>query len=254
MKGPALWITLAPLALATLALAGAAAAQTPGADPESKEPFGSPMDDPPLMTHLIVDQLEGRIGADDASLRWDAEAWTGSDDGRLWLKTEGERMGGGKLEDGQTEAYVSKPIFPFWDIQVGGRYDLDSRPGRGWGAIGVQGLAPGYFDVEATAYFGAKGAAAKVKASTDVLLTNRLILQPEAELNAYSQDDPARNVGSGVSDLDAGLRLRYEITRKFAPYVGVVWEERFGRTADFERRSGKSTDAARFAAGVRTWF
>jgi copper resistance protein B len=163
-------------------------------------------------------------------------------------------MAGGKLEDGQTEAYVSKPISPFWDVQVGGRYDLDSGPGRGWGAIGVQGLAPGYFDVEATAYFGARGAAAKAMASTDVLLTDRLILQPEAELNAYSQDDPARRIGSGLSDLDAGLRLRYEIARKFAPYVGVVWEETFGRTAALVGRSGRSPDAARLAAGVHTWF
>jgi copper resistance protein B len=241
-------------ALAALSIAAAAAAQTPGADPNSKQPFGAPIEDRLIASHLIVDQLEGRIGPHDTTLRWDAQAWTGPDEWRLWLKSEGERTGPGRLEDGQTEAFFSKPISTFWDVQIGGRYDLDSGPGRAWGAIGVQGLAPGYFDMEATAYAGAKGAAAKLKASTDVLLTNRLILQPEAELNAYSQDDKARDIGSGVSDLDAGLRLRYEISRKFAPYLGVTWARKFGRTADLVRASGESADALRFTVGLRTWF
>jgi copper resistance protein B len=241
-------------ALAALSMASAAAAQTAGADPNSKQPFGAPIGDELIVSHLIVDQLEGRIGSHDTSLRWDAQAWTGPDEWRLWLKSEGERASSGRLEDGQTELFVSKPISTFWNVQVGGRYDLDSGPGRGWGAIGVEGLAPGYFDVEATAYAGAKGAAAKLKASTDVLLTNRLILQPEAELNAYSQDDKARQIGSGVSDLDAGLRLRYEISRKFAPYLGVTWAKKFGRTADLVRASGESADDVRFTVGLRSWF
>lgn len=239
---------------AALIAASAAHAQTPGADPNNKQPFGPPVEDRLIVSHLLVDQLEARIGSGNATLRWDAQAWTGPDEWRLWLKTEGERTHSGELEDGQTEAYVSKPITTFWNLQVGGRYDLDSRVGRGWGAIGVQGLAPGWLDVEATAYFSGKGAAAKLRASNDVLLTNRLILQPEAELNLYSQDDKARKIGSGVSDLDAGLRLRYEISRKFAPYIGVTWAKKFGRTADLVRVSGESADDVRFAVGLRAWF
>lgn len=237
-----------------LLTAGAACAQTAGADPNSKQPFGSPVDDQKLGSHLIVDQLEARISNGDTSLRWEAQAWTGTDAWKLWLKSEGERTGSGEMQDGQTEAFISKPITPFWDLQVGGRYDLDSRAGRGWGAIGVQGLAPGYVDVEATAYFGQMGAAAKLTMSNDILLTNRLILQPEAELNAYSRDDRARLVGSGISDLDAGLRLRYEISRKFAPYLGVTWAKKFGRTAALVRASDESADDLRFTAGLRTWF
>jgi copper resistance protein B len=245
-----------PLLAAAIALAaaGAAAAQTAGADPNDKQPFGPPIEDRLIVSHLIVDQLEGRIGSRDTSLRWDSQAWIGPDEWRVWLKSEGERTGKGEVEDGKTELLVSKPISTFWDVQIGGRYDLDSGPGRGWAALGVQGLAPGWFDVEATAYVSAKGAAARLRGSTDVLLTNRLILQPEAELNAYSQDDRARKIASGVSDLDAGLRLRYEISRKFAPYLGVTWAKTFGRTAELVRASGESADDVRFTVGVRAWF
>lgn len=246
--------TLTAVAAVVLLAAGTALAQTPGADPNSKQPFGPPIDDQQIFSHLLVDQLEGRIGDGGSSLRWDAQAWTGTDEWRLWLKSEGERTPSGQLQDGQTEAFISKALTTFWNLQVGGRYDLDSGPGRGWGAIGVEGLAPGYLDVEATAYVGQMGGAAKVMVSNDILITNRLILQPEVEVNAYSQDDRARLIASGVSDLDAGLRLRYEISRKFAPYVGVVWEKKFGRTANLVRAAGDSADDVRFAVGLRTWF
>lgn len=221
---------------------------------DDRQPFGPVVEDQGVFAHLIVDQLEARAASGDAGFRWDAEAWAGPDEWRVWLKSEGERDKSGELRDGQTEAMISRPIAPFWDVQVGARYDLDSRPGRAWGAVGVQGLAPGNFDIEATAYGGEKGAAAKIKASHDFLITNRLILQPEAELNAYSQDDRARLIGSGISDLDAGLRLRYEITRKFAPYVGVTWEKGFARTASLMRTAGESDDTVRLAIGLRGWF
>lgn len=120
--------------------------------------------------------------------------------------------------------------------------------------IGVEGLAPRFINVTATAYVGQKGLAGKLEAYYDQLLTNQLILQPEAELNLYSQNDPARLVGAGFSNLDAGLRLRYEITRKFAPYVGVVWQQSFSRTADLVRAAGQPAGAVRFTAGLRTWF
>jgi copper resistance protein B len=236
--------------VAGLAWCGGASAQTT----DERQPFGPVVDDGGIFAHVIVDQLEARVAGGDAGFRWDAEAWAGPDAWRVWLKSEGDRGKSGELTDGQTEAMVSRPIAPFWDVQVGARYDLDSRPGRAWGAIGVQGLAPGNFDIEATAYGGEKGAAAKLKASHDFLITNRLILQPEAELNAYSQDDKARLIGSGISDLDAGVRLRYEITRKFAPYVGVTWAKDFGRTASLMRAAGEDTDEVRLAVGLRGWF
>jgi copper resistance protein B len=132
---------------------------------------------------------------------------------------------------------------------------LDSAATRTWAAFGVQGLSVYFFDVEATAYARDNGHyAARLKASYDLLVTNRLILQPEAELNFYSKADPGRGVGSGLSDIDAGLRLRYEISRKLAPYVGVSYSGLFGQTAQFARREGESPHQVRFVFGVRTWF
>ncbi|MBS0521851.1 MAG: copper resistance protein B, partial [Proteobacteria bacterium] len=134
------------------------------------------------------------------------------------------------------------------------RYDLDSKPGRGWGAIGIEGLAPLFFHVSATGYVGGDGRlAAKLEGSYDLLITQRLILQPQVEMNFYSQSDPARGIGSGLSDLDAGLRLRYEITRKIAPYIGVSYTGKYGGTADYARAAGSPTDEVRFVVGLRTW-
>jgi copper resistance protein B len=216
-------------------------------------PYGAPIDDAQTFTHLVIDQLEGRL-AGPSSLRWDAEGWSGGDELKLVVKTEGLRDASGAVQDGQQEAFLAKPITTFWDLQVGGRYDLDSGPGRAWAAIGVQGLAPGLFNVAATAYAGEKGVAGKVRVFCDLLFTNRLVLQPEAEVNAYSETDRPRHIGSGVSDLDAGLRLRYEITRKLAPYVGVAFERRFGETAALTSAARLPVNATRMVVGVRAWF
>ena len=146
-------------------------------------------------------------------------------------------------------------ISPYFDAQVGARYDLDSLPGRGWGAFGIEGLAPLFFKVAATGYVSSDGhLAAGLEASYDLLLTQRLILQPQIEMNFYTKDDPARRIGSGLSDIDAGLRLRYEISRKFAPYAGVVYQGKFGGTADFARAEGEAANEVRFVLGVRTWW
>jgi copper resistance protein B len=242
-------------AACAFALDAAAADAQVTADPNNPSPFGQAMGDEMISAHLLVDQFEARVGSAGTNLRWDTEAWVGPDEWRVWIKDEGERTSGGQVEDGQLEADFSKPISTYWDVQFGGRYDLDSLPGRGWAAVGVEGLAPRFFNVSATAYAGAKGLAGKVKISYDQLLTNRLILQPEGEVNLYSENDPARRIGAGFSDIDAGLRLRYEITRKLAPYIGVAWEQKFGRTADFSRAAGENTtDVIRFAVGIRSWF
>jgi len=143
----------------------------------------------------------------------------------------------------------------YFDLQGGLRSDLDSRPTRNWAAFGIQGLAPYFFDLELTGFVSGEGhLAAKLEASYDLLLTQRLILQPQIELNLYSKADPARLVGAGFSDIDTGLRLRYEISRKFAPYLGVVYQGKFGQTAIFTRQAGQSTGDFRFAFGVRVWF
>ena len=244
-------------ALAVLGLIAGAGpavwAQTPGADPNSPAPFGSPVDDEHVWGHLILDQFEGRFGGEN-SLRWDGEAWTGTDTHRLWLKSEGE-LQDGKVSDGQHEVLYDTPISTYFDLQAGLRYDLDQRAGRGWGAIGIEGLSQYFFHVAATAYASDTGHfGAKLFGSYDLLITQRLILQPAVELNIYTKSDPKRLVGSGLSDLDAGLRLRYEISRKFAPYVGVSYEKRFGQTGRLAAADGEKTDSLRVALGVRAWF
>lgn len=241
------------LAAGLAALPFVASAQTAGADPNSKSPFGMPIHDERIYVHGLLSQFEGRF-SDSASFRWEGEGWVGTDSNRLWLKSEGE-VTHGKVSDGQQELYYSRPITTYFDLQAGGRYDLDDAPGRGWAGVGVEGFAPFYFTVGAHAYASSEGHyAAKLEASDEIRFTQRLILEPQAELNLYTKDDPGRGIGAGASDLDASLRLRYEISRKFAPYVGVTWERKFGRTADFARAAGDSADDVRFTVGVRSWF
>jgi copper resistance protein B len=250
-------ITLLALALVG-SLSVSAQAQMDRAPPPtgpagSAAPFGSPVEDQRVFYHALFSQLEGRFG-DEQSFRWEGEAWAGTDLNRIWLKTEGT-LTNGQLDDGQQELFYSRAISTYFDAQIGARYDLDSLARRGWIALGIEGLAPLFFQVAATGYVGGNGRlAAKLEGSYDLLLTQRLILQPQVEMNFYSQDDPERGIGAGFSDIDAGLRLRYEITRKFAPYVGVTYNGKFGRTADFARAAGAPTNEVRVAVGLRIWY
>ncbi|HEY2051410.1 MAG TPA: copper resistance protein B [Caulobacteraceae bacterium] len=225
------------------------------ANPNNTSPYGQAMGDNQVSAHLLVEQLEARLGNGGADLRWETQGWVGTDEWKLWVRDEGERLSEGRVEDGQLEAFIAKPISTYWNVLVGGRYDLDSGPGRGWAAVGIEGLAPRFFNVSATAYAGPQGLAGKIEVYYDQLITNRLILEPQAEFDLYSQNDPARKVGAGLSDIDAGIRLRYEITRKIAPYIGVAWQPVFGRTADYAHAAGEDTGpAVRFAIGITSWF
>jgi copper resistance protein B len=251
------WIASLCCLTATICLAPSAHAQmhdpSGPAAPSSAAPFGSPVADEHIFYHAVLNQLEGRFGSNN-SFRWEGEAWGGTDENRIWLKSEGE-LSQGLLSDGIQQLFYSRPISTYFDAQIGARYDLDSLPGRGWGAFGIEGLAPLFFKVAATGYVSGDGHfAARLEASYDLLLTQRLILQPQIEMNFYTKDDPARRIGSGLSDIDAGLRLRYEVSRKFAPYAGVVYQGKFGGTADFARADGEPTNEVRFVLGVRTWW
>lgn len=246
----------APARLAILILslsAGAAKAQHSVDGPSEAAPFGSPIEDQYVWVHAIFEQVEGRFGSEDAFV-WDGEAWTGTDAHRLWLKSEGE-LKDGEVEGGQHEILYDHPISTYFDLQAGLRYDLDSRAGRGWAAFGVEGLAPYFFHIAATAYASGSGHfAAKLAGTYDLLITQRLILQPDIELNFYSKDDSKRLIGSGLAVLDLGIRLRYEIVRKFAPYIGVTYERKSGQTGTYAAAAGEKTDAIRLAVGVRSWF
>lgn len=241
------WPAALMLAIAALSSPAIATAQTSEA-----APYGSPIADETVWLHATLDQFEGRLEASNA-LRWEGEAWTGTDSDRLWVKSEGE-FENGKVFDGQHEALYDTPISTWFDLQAGLRYDLDSQPGRAWAAVGVEGISQYFFHISATAYASDTGHyAAKIFGTYDLLVTQRLILQPEAEVNIYSRSDPARLIASGVSDLDTGLRLRYEITRKFAPYIGVAYERRFAARSGL-LASGEPPDQLRFVVGLRSWF
>ena len=216
----------------------------------------SSMNDNRIFGHVLFNQLEGRTDGPDTEFRWDGEGWIGTDMNKLWFRSEGF-VEHGRASDGITEALYDRPIhfLRYFDVQAGVRYDLDSNPGRTWGAIGIEGLAPNFFEFEPTFYFSDGGrVAGRVNGSYDLLFTNRLILQPQFELNLYGKRDPSRGIGSGLSELDTGLRLRYEISRKFAPYIGVAYNGKFGETASFTRAEGGRVHDVRFIFGVRVWY
>ncbi|HEY8327058.1 MAG TPA: copper resistance protein B [Rhodanobacter sp.] len=204
---------------------------------------------------LLVERLERTYtrGGDNATA-YDLQAWFGRDFDKVVVKAEGN-VASSKLQDARTELLWGHAVAPYWDTQLGVRYDTGTGPDRGWLAFGVQGLAPYWFDVEATAYVGSGGRTAlRLAASYDLLLTQKLILQPRGEMQFYGKDDPAREIGSGLSNATLGLRLRYEFSRQFAPYIGVERSGSFGKTADLLRVAGERTQQTRWIVGVRFWF
>lgn len=248
-----IFVTLLALLMAAAAPAFAQGHSMGGTATESA-PFGAPIDDQHVWYHLIANQLEGRFGHENA-FRWNAEAWAGTDTDRLWLKTEGLADGNGVVENGRLELLYDRPITSFFNAQLGLRTDMDSGPGRNWAALGIEGLAPLFFHVTATGYISDKGRlAARLEGSYDLLLTQQLVLQPQLELNFYSRPDPARLTGAGLAELEAGLRLRYEVSRKFAPYIGIAYENKFGGTANFARLSGERASQIQVSFGLRLWY
>jgi copper resistance protein B len=212
------------------------------------------MNDAVKFGKVLIDQLEYLHGADADGAAIDAQAWYGGDENKAWFKASGEHTDG-RLRDLRTEALWAHATTAFWDTQVGVRHDFGAGPGRSWAAFGVQGLAPYWLDIEATAYVGASGrTAARFEAEYDLLLTQRLIFTPDLEFNLYGRDDPARRIGSGLANVELGLRLRYEVTRRFAPYIGVDFNRRVGRTADYVRADGEAAFDRVVVAGVRIWF
>ncbi|GAB2503606.1 copper resistance protein B [Lysobacter humi (ex Lee et al. 2017)] len=214
---------------------------------------GHAVHDRRIHSYWLADRLEWQDG-DEATFGWEGLAWVGGDLDRLWLRTEGEAADAA-IEHGDVEVLYGRSVSAWWDVVAGMRQDFGHGPSRTWAAVGVQGLAPYKFEVEATAYVGSGGrTAATVEAEYDTLITPRLILQWQAEASLYGRDDPAAGIGSGLSTVEAGARLRYEITRRFAPYVGVQVERAFGGTAELRRDDGAPTRDTRLVAGIRFWF
>ena len=210
---------------------------------------------------LLFDQLEVSLqGGRDGYVWDDAQFWYGGDIDKLWIKSQGEGEFGGRLESAEVQALWSHAIDPWFDLQAGVRYDFEPDPSRGYLVVGVQGLAPYWFEVDGALFLSNKGdLSGRVEVEYDQRITQRLILQPRVETEFAFQDVPEIGIGSGLSTAELGLRLRYEIfparaPAVIAPYVGVQYERAFGDTADFRRAAGDRVGGWSFIMGVRTWF
>jgi len=212
------------------------------------------MDDAATFAMIKMDRLEYFDSGSSSGASWNGAAWIGGDFDKLLLRSEGETTHG-DLENADAELLWDHAVAAFWDTTLGVRQDFGQGAHRTWAAFGTRGLAPYWFEVNATAYVGDAGRTAlRIEADYDLSLTQRLILQPRFELNAYGKDDPAANIGSGLSDAEFGLRLRYEIRREFAPYIGVERSRLFGRSANFAHDDGRGADDTEWVVGLRIWY
>ncbi|WP_454886968.1 copper resistance protein B [Sphingomonas oryzagri] len=209
-----------------------------------------------MTTHLVMLNLaEAQVRDGRDGYRWDAEAWWGGDINRFVAKSENERRFGRSTGDAEVQALYSRAIGPYFDLQAGVRQDIGAGPRRTYASIGVEGLAPYMFETEATLFLSDRGdVLARAEAWYDQRITQHLIAQPRVELNFAAQTVSDRRIGGGLSTAELGLRLRYEITRQFAPYVGVSWDRKVGRTARFAREDGEGAGGAAAVFGVRAWF
>ncbi len=219
--------------------------------------FGvQPVHDNERFAVFIGDRLEYQTREGQDLMLWDLQAWAGADYHKLWFKSEGVwQMDKEKFEEVQTELYYSRNIATFWDVQMGIRHDLKPDPDRTFAALSLEGLAPLWFEVETSAYISEDGdLSATFEAEYDLLLTQRLILQPRFETGVAVQEVKEYGVGQGVNDIELGLRLRYEIRREYAPYIGVSWSRKLGETADLAESEGEDVGVTSFVVGVKFWF
>jgi copper resistance protein B len=219
-----------------------------------------PVDDRMRFNYVQADRFEFSAGDGPNALTWDVQGWYGGDRQKFWWKTEGEQTVAGKGEgSGEIQTLYSRLIAPFWDLQTGLRFDRSWGPGvdreRSFAVLGLEGLAPYWFELEPALFLSKDGdLSARLSATYDALLTQKLILQPRMEANAAFREAAAFGVGKGVNDVELGVRLRYEIRREIAPYIGVVWSKQLGRAADFRRLAGEPTEDIRLVFGVRAWW
>ena len=198
-------------------------------------------------------EYQARGGTD--GYRWEGEGWFGGDINRFVVKTEGEGARAGPVEKAEFQALYSRAIDPWWNLQAGVRYDLRPNPQRGYAAIGIEGLAPYWFKTGGALFLSNKGELlGRIEGFYDQRITQRLTLQPRAEVDLSAQEIPDIGVGSGLTDIEIGLRLRYELRREFAPYVGVEWASKIGGTARLARAVGEDPSGVSFVAGIRFWF
>jgi copper resistance protein B len=211
------------------------------------------MNDNAAIGMLLVDRAEWRADHGSGALHWDITGWYGNDFNKLEIQTEGEH--GDSRTDSRNELLWNRIATRWWSVQAGIRHDTHAGPSRTWVAFGVKGLAPYWFDVGASVYVGEEGRTAlRLASQYELLLSQSLILRPQLEVNAYGEADPENALGSGLADVEFGLRLRYEIRREFAPFVGVSWTRLCNGTADFARAAGEDDSEVQWLVGLRVWF
>jgi len=207
------------------------------------------------LPRTMIDMLEVRPDKGPDVYAWEGEFRYGGDVDRLVVKSQGEGASGHGLEQAEVQALWSHAVGPYFDLQAGVRQDFQPKPRRTYATVGFEGLAPYWFELEGALFLSNKGElSARFEGSYDLRITQRLILEPRVEANLAAQNTPELGQGAGLSDIEAGLRLRYEIRREFAPYVGVHYERTFGDTARFARAAGEDRDDLRVVAGLRVWF
>ncbi len=205
---------------------------------------------------VLADRFEYQSGEGSPALLLEGQGWWGTDENRLWIKTEIDYdLDTGSFEEAEVQALWSRPVARYFDLQAGLRHDFEPGPSRTYAALGVQGLAPYWFEVDGAVFLSEEGdLSARFEAEYEFLLTQRLVLQPRTELNLAAEDLPELETGAGISTAEIGLRLRYEIDRQFAPYVGVNWKASTGGTADYARARDEDTETLSFVTGIRVWF
>ncbi|MFV3131631.1 copper resistance protein B [Niveispirillum sp. KHB5.9] len=209
----------------------------------------------PLIGTFKVDHLEHRFQDGRNVLKWEAQGWYGGDTERVWFNTEGEKPAGEGVEEAEFQLLYSRMWSEFWDVQAGVRHDVRPQPQTTYGVVGFKGVAPYFFEVNAQAFISEDGdVSARLKAEYELLITQKLILQPALEVNASAQRVRELETGTGLTDMSLGLRLRYELVKEFAPYVGVNWERKLGGTARLARAHGEDPSAVSLLTGIRFWF
>ncbi len=208
----------------------------------------------PIISKVMIDQLEIRDDSGENETVLEGQTWIGKDLKKLWIKLDSEYVDSDEYET-ELQLLYSKAVAPYWDLQVGLRSDNSPDESENWAVIGMQGLAPYYFETDVAAFVSEEGdIAARASFEYELLFTQKLVLTPEITLDAFAQDNDDTGMGSGLASTNIGLRLRYEFIREFAPYVGLSQTNLYGNTQDYARAAGLDSDSTQWVVGIRAWF
>ena len=219
----------------------------------SVQAYAGGVEDDPILTK-VMGEVETRKANGANPKVWNINAWVGKDLEKLWIKSEGEKLNG-KTTEAELQILYSKAITPFWDLQYGIKKDFKPTPSRTWGTIAVKGVAPYLVEIDASLFVGeSERTAIRLDAEYEYMLSQKWVLSPELEINIFGKDDEVTGTGKGLSNIETGLRLHYELSREFAPYIGINWGKKYGNTVTFANSEGEDVEDSQVVAGVRFWF